>query len=82
MLHKSIDAVRMLDAVAERRYSASGQQGFTLVLYTKTFCVYELTVPTLNEARGLHQSLEALCNVGKLIPLPFERPVESESTDF
>ncbi|THD21333.1 Myotubularin protein 9 [Fasciola hepatica] len=63
MLHKSIDAVRLLDAVAERRYSASGQQGFTLVLYTKTFCVYELTVPTMSEARALHQSLEALCNV-------------------
>ncbi|VDP93176.1 unnamed protein product [Echinostoma caproni] len=65
MLHKSIDAVRLLEAVAERRYSASGQQGFTLVLFTKTFCIYELTVPTLTEARALQQSLEALCNVGK-----------------
>ncbi|KAF6776094.1 hypothetical protein AHF37_03944 [Paragonimus kellicotti] len=59
----SIDAVRLLDAVAERRYVSSGQSGFTLALYTKLFCIYELTVPGLNDARALQQSLEALINI-------------------
>ncbi|KAF5399477.1 Myotubularin protein 9 [Paragonimus heterotremus] len=63
LLYMSIDAVRLLDAVAERRYVSSGQSGFTLALYTKLFCIYELTIPGLNDARALQQSLEALINI-------------------
>ncbi|KAA3671292.1 myotubularin-related protein 9, partial [Paragonimus westermani] len=76
LLYMSIDAVRLLDAVAERRYVSSGQSGHTLALYTKLFCIYELTVPGLNDARALQQSLEALINIenpGLLYPF-FYKP--------
>ncbi|CAH8595125.1 unnamed protein product [Dicrocoelium dendriticum] len=83
--YKSIDAIRFVDSVSERRYPISGQTGFTLLLYTKSFYIYELTVCTLDEARALQQSIESLisnCDVTLLYPFFYEPPFSRSVPKF
>lgn len=66
LMHKSIDSMRLLESVAERRYTPLDQPGYTIILYTKDFRIYELTVPVNVDVQSLQQTLEALSNVENL----------------
>ncbi|CAI2732006.1 unnamed protein product [Schistosoma spindalis] len=63
IMYRSIDGFRLCESPTERRLTPSILTGYTIVLYTKDFHIYELTVNSLSVARSLEQSLEAVSSV-------------------
>lgn len=64
-MYRAIDGFRLCESPTERRFTPSVLTGYTIVLYTKDFHIYELTVNSLSVARSLEQSLEGVSSIGK-----------------
>ncbi|XP_018652960.1 myotubularin-related protein [Schistosoma mansoni] len=62
-MYRAIDGFRLCESPTERRFTPSILTGYTIVLYTKDFNIYELTVNSLSVARSLEQLLEAVSSI-------------------
>ncbi|CAH8577878.1 unnamed protein product [Schistosoma mattheei] len=63
IMYRAIDGFRLCESPTERRFTPSVLTGYTIVLYTKDFHIYELTVNSLSVARSLEQSLEGVSSI-------------------
>uniref|UniRef100_A0A095C465 Myotubularin-related protein 9 n=1 Tax=Schistosoma haematobium TaxID=6185 RepID=A0A095C465_SCHHA len=63
IMYRAIDGFRLCESPTERRFTPSILTGYTIVLYTKDFHIYELTVNSLSVARSLEQSLEGVSSI-------------------
>ncbi|CAH8604702.1 unnamed protein product [Schistosoma curassoni] len=63
IMYRAIDGFRLCESPTERRFTPSVLTGYTIVLYTKDFHIYELTVNSLSVARSLEQSLERVSSI-------------------
>ncbi|CAH8605382.1 unnamed protein product [Schistosoma margrebowiei] len=63
IMYRAIDGFRLCESPTERRFTPSILTGYTIVLYTKDFHIYELTVSSLSVARSLEQSLEGVSSI-------------------
>ncbi|CAH8607896.1 unnamed protein product [Schistosoma bovis] len=67
IMYRAIDGFRLCESPTERRFTPSVLTGYTIVLYTKDFHIYELTVNSLSVARSLEQSLEGVSSIDDVI---------------
>ncbi|CAH8642547.1 unnamed protein product [Schistosoma rodhaini] len=63
IMYRAIDGFRLYESPTERRFTPSILTGYTIVLYTKDFHIYELTVNSLSVARSLEQLFEAVSSI-------------------
>ncbi|CAH8539762.1 unnamed protein product [Schistosoma turkestanicum] len=62
-MYRAIDGYRLFESPTERRFTPSILTGYTIVLYTKDFYIYELTVNSFSMARSIEQLLEAVTSI-------------------